>query len=133
MNPAQRTFRASTTQLLEHLESRVLLHGVTVITHGFIPISDDRPEWITEMGNAIKARTDSSTAIYTLRLEPLTNSTVQVTEFSRLSGPSPDSDDSDNAETVLLLDWAAASGVVVDNYSVDYLAGVVTPYFLTTF
>src|SRR6185436_18576204 len=97
-----RTRRVPLAPLLENLESRVLLHGLTIITHGYQPISNNRPEWITEMGNAIQARVGPSTAIYTLRLEPLTNTTVQVTDFSRLSGPSPDSSDSDNAETVLL-------------------------------
>ena len=133
MDTIRRSLRRHRSELLEQLESRVLLHGLTIITHGFEPFSTDRPEWITTMGNAIKARTGPSTAIYTLRLEPADHDTVEVTQFSRLSGPSPDSPDSTNAETVLLLDWAAVSGIISRSYSVAYLATVVTPYLLTTF
>src|SRR5262249_31789058 len=87
--PSKWPYRAP--ELLEQLESRVLLQGVTVIIHGYEPFSSARPDWITSMGNAIKARAGPTTAVYTLRLEPTDASTVHVAQFTRLSGPSPDS------------------------------------------
>ena len=41
---------------LEALESRVLLSGLTIITHGAEFLSTARPSWIDYMATAIRAR-----------------------------------------------------------------------------
>jgi hypothetical protein len=112
--------------LLENLESRLLLNGLTIITHGYEPFSNARPSWIDSMGNAIANQAGPGTSVYTLRLEPTNGSTVHVSRFARLSGP--DQAGSSNGEIILLLDWAAVSGIVSQSYSASYLASVVTPY-----
>src|ERR1035441_7092823 len=109
-NRPARTLRTKhdTHQLLEHLESRILLNGLTVITHGYEPFSNSRPSWIDAMGNAIAQVAGPTTSIYTLRLDPTDSPTVDVSHFPRLSGPAPSA--STSGETILLLDWASVSG-----------------------
>src|ERR1041385_9130903 len=96
--------------LLEPLESRQLLSGLTIITHGAEFLSTARPSWIDTMATAIRSRVGPSTAIYALRMEP-SNGNIVAVGMARLAGPSPTSSDSTNGETILLLDWAAASTV----------------------
>jgi hypothetical protein len=111
---------------LHALEPRVLFHGVTIVTHGYEPFSNNRPSWIDGMGAAVAARAGAGTAVYTLRLEATNASTVHVSKFARLSGP--ESDASATGEAILLLDWAAVSGVLSNYYSTTYLASVIAPY-----
>ena len=60
--------RQSAEMLVEALEARRLLSGVTLITHGYEPISRARPSWLDEMKNAIIDATGADTAVYALRV-----------------------------------------------------------------
>src|SRR6187401_1481097 len=100
-NARQRT-RLRSPDLIEILESRTLLSGLTIITHGAEFISSSRPGWIDSMANAIRGRTGASTAIYALRIAPNGHGGVAETNFQRIAGPSPTSSNSTNNETVLL-------------------------------
>jgi hypothetical protein len=121
---------------LEPLEPRALLSGVTIIAHGAQFLGTSRPGWLDSMATAIRNRAGASTAIYTLRVVP-DGSGVKVASFSKLSGPSPTSASSTNNETVLLLDWAAASTVnllgLSAAYSVSTVASAVIPYLTTAY
>src|SRR3954463_8274534 len=106
--PPPRPPRPRPPLALEPLEPRTLLSGLTIITHGAEFLSTSRPSWIDHMATAIRARVGASTAIYAIRVEP--NGTgVKIAGMTRLAGPAPTSTSSTNDETVLLLDWAAAS------------------------
>src|SRR5690242_5130639 len=83
------------------LESRTLLSGVTIITHGAEFFGSGRPGWIDAMATAIRNREGASTAIYVLRLEPNGSGGIKETAFSRLAGPAPTSANSTTDETVL--------------------------------
>ncbi len=117
----------------EPLEARTLLSGLTIITHGAEFISTARPSWIDTMATAMRNRVGSATAIYALRMEPNSSGAIVATGFSRIAGPAPTT--SSNNETILLLDWAAASGVdllgLSSNYSTAAVATAVLPYLLT--
>lgn len=123
-------------RLMEPLEPRALLSGVTIIAHGAQFLGTSRPGWLDSMATAIRNRAGASTAIYTLRVVP-DGSGVKVASFSKLSGPSPTSASSTNNETVLLLDWAAASTVnllgLSAAYSVSTVASAVIPYLTTAY
>ena len=89
------------------------------------------------MATAIRNRVGASTAIYALRMEPDGSGGVKETAFSRLAGPAPTSTSSTNDETVLLLDWAAASTVNISglqsDISVSVVATAVIPFLVTAF
>jgi hypothetical protein len=114
-----------------------MLNGLTIIAHGaelFAGLGDSsRPGWIESMGQAVAARYGGNTAIYALRVEP-NGSSVKVASFSRLSGAA-NSTAGTSGETVLLLDWAAASNVNILALKADYsstlIAGTVLPYLTT--
>jgi hypothetical protein len=118
--------RPSTCRLLETLESRVLLNGLTIITHGYMPFDNSAPAWVAAMGSAIAARDGTGTSTYKLVIAPLDANTVQVTSFTLVSGPGQSA--GSNGEAILLLDWAAASGIVTQHYSTSYIASIVAPY-----
>jgi hypothetical protein len=132
----RRPFRQSVA--LEPLEPRTLLSGVTIITHGAEFLSTARPSWIDYMASAIRTRVGSSTAIYALRMVPGSGGIV-ASGFARLAGPSPSDPDSTstNGETVLLLDWAAASSVNLftlhSDHSTTQVATAVIPYLTNAF
>ncbi len=109
--------------LLEALETRILLNGLTVITHGLEPTGTMGP-WVNSMGSAIAAWAGAGSAVYLLQLQAATSTTVSVKQFERLSGP-PEAD-SANAENILLLDWASVSGI--GEYSSTYIASFVAPF-----
>jgi len=75
-NTARRDSRStrSSTIPFESLESRVLLNGLTVITHGAQKFGgigpDNRPGWVDTMGQQVAARYGGNTAVYLLRIEP---------------------------------------------------------------
>ena len=127
MSPSRSKSRRRSPTALEPLEARLLFYGLTIVTHGYEPFSSSRPSWITAMGNAIAKRAGPTTAVYQMTVSPATGSTVKISSFTRLSGPSPTSDSSTNGETVLLLDWAPASGVVSQYYSTATIAAAVLP------
>ena len=133
-SPAGSSRAASPAAMLEVLESRILLTGLTIITHGAEFVSTDRPGWLDAMAAAIRARTGGAaggTAIYQIRVEPDGTGGVGVTSFTRLSGPAESA--SSNGENVLLLDWAAASNVSLSggsDFSTSLIASTVMPWLL---
>ena len=111
----------------EILEPRKLLAGVTLITHGYQPLSSARPAWLDSMKDAIIARSGPDTAVYALRIARVSG-VAQVTAFDRLSGPSPTGTGTSNAETVIMLDWANASGEFLSYTNTATIAQLVEPW-----
>jgi len=105
-----------------------MLAGVTLITHGYEPTSSDRPAWLDSMKDAIVARDGADTAVYDIRIARNSNGDAQVMEFDRLSGPSPTGSATSNADTVIMLDWADASGLFFSYFTTSQIAQLVEPY-----
>src|SRR5467141_3063815 len=80
--------RQSAEMLFEALEARRLLSGVTLITHGYEPISSARPSWLDEMKNAIIEATGADTAVYALRVNSNSLGEPYVESFDWLAGDS---------------------------------------------
>lgn len=117
--------------LFESLEPRTLLAGVHVITHGY-QSSNNAPAWLSTMKDAIVARTGADTAVYNLRIV-LSGGNPVVQSFTLASGISPFSTSSNNAEAVVVVDWAAASGVIFSGTNTDNVAQVISTQLLGTF
>jgi hypothetical protein len=97
---------------LEQLESRTLMSGVTLITHG-LETSSGTPQWIADMGTAIAAHAAGGgpVSVYTLTV---TGSLFGVSiTHSTLTGANPLT--SNNGEIILLLDWSQVATVA--NYT----------------
>jgi hypothetical protein len=94
--------------VLEPLEPRTFLSGVTLIAHG-LETSAGLPGWLVDMGKAVEARTPDGgpVSFYTLTV------TGNWSELSITHGPlvGPDPRSSPNGEIVLLLDWSAVASV----------------------
>jgi|GEM_PF-971435 len=121
--------RPSTTTWrgLEPLEPRTLLSGLTVITHGYMPLSNF-PTWVSSMADAIADRAGSQTAVYKLRITDSTGS-LAVQSFTKISGTNPSS--SNNGEAIVMIDWSTVSGTILfveDLYSTEQIAPLVMPY-----
>ena len=84
--------------------------GVTIITHGY-ECGGGLPSWITEMANAIVARSGGpqNVALYNLVVGPDTSGNPAITSFSPAPGYA-DPLSSDNAEIIIAVDWSAFSG-----------------------
>ncbi len=113
----------------EMLEQRVLLNGLTIITHGY-ELTGGMPGWLTSMGNQIAARMGPDTSIYKMTLTHNSSNDPVVSGFSLQKGPSPTSANSPNADTVLLIDWSADSGIGLPTpyFSTAELASLITPW-----
>src|SRR5277367_1378753 len=79
--------RMSASILAEPLERRLLLAGVTLITHGYEPTSDLLPGWVTSMATAVAETAGPDSAIYDLRIALNTLGVAQVMSFAQVSGP----------------------------------------------
>lgn len=103
---------------VEPLEQRMLLAGVTLITHGY---SDNATGWVEQMANAIISRaglstnTDATEYIVTVK-DPDhdanssdTTGPLSVTGV-KLVGPDPSSTSDSDPEIFILLDWSAVAG-----------------------
>src|SRR5258705_9486987 len=125
--------RRSAKMLFEALEARTLLSGVTIITHGYQPFSSDRPTWLDEMKDAIVAETGADTAVYALRINSDANGIPYVEAFDPLEGDSPADPSNPDAEVIIMLDWAAASGLGFLSPYTDTgsIAALVEPYLVT--
>ncbi len=111
----------------EALEPREMLSGVTIITHGYQPTSSDRPGWLDTMADAIVERAGDDTAVYALRIDRSgPGGKAQVKSFNLLAGLPPSMNS--NGETVIMLDWADASGLVGSYTNTAKIAELVTPY-----
>jgi|GEM_PF-2167310 len=95
--------------VLESLEPRTLLAGVTIITHG---LGGDTYGWIPAMTSAIAAQANLSNCnfvTYTMTVtDPNKNGSLNVT-ISKTSGTSP-LDSSKSPEILIDLDWSAVAG-----------------------
>lgn len=114
---------------VEPLERRCLLSGVTVITHGW-QSSSNAPNWLNTMAAAIVQDAGPDTAIYKLRIA-VDAGVARVVSFEQTAGLSPTSTESSNGESVLLVDWADASGVLTNTFSTSSIASMVVPYLTT--
>jgi hypothetical protein len=116
---------------LEALEQRRMFYGVTLVTHGYEPFWSDAPQWVSKMASAIATRAGAGSSIYKLKIVD-SDGTASVQSFTRMFGDGPGSVASANAETVIILDWADASGVLGFStpYSTTQIAGLVEPYLL---
>jgi hypothetical protein len=111
---------------LEPLESRRLLAGVTLVTHGFQP-NQQTPAWTGEMADAIADRVGGA-SIYRLVVGPTgTQGVAQVQSFARVStGPAH------NAQAVIELDWSSVSNFLSNPVYTGQVASLVLPYLLNT-
>jgi len=113
---------------LESLEDRVMLSGVTIITHGFQEVSD-RPAWLDSMKDAIFERAGEDAAVYALRIDRSgTGGAARVSSFDLLAGLPPSHPQNSDGETIIMLDWADASGVVFSYTNAATIASLVVPY-----
>jgi hypothetical protein len=80
------------------------------------------------MAQAVAADAGPDTAIYDLRIARNSDGNAQVESFTRVQGPSPTGADTSNAETVIELDWADATGLVLSSFSTKDIASLVVPY-----
>jgi Ca2+-binding RTX toxin-like protein len=118
--------------LAEPLEQRVLLAGVTFITHGYEPtdFSNALPGWVASMGTAIAEAAGPDSAIYNLTIGLNSQDVAQVTSFTQVSGPT--FSESSDGQAVIELNWAAASGLVLSYTSPATIAQLVEPYLVDT-
>ncbi len=92
--------------VMEGMERRVMLSGVTIITHGF---SDNADGWVRKMGDSISQRPGMEhRSLYTVAVD--SDLSVSAT---RIDGPLPDS--SSNPEIVILIDWSKVAGQFAAN------------------
>lgn len=111
---AQRTFEPD---LFEPLESRVLLAGVTIITHGQT-VSPELPRWVEGMRDAIVERLGGDAVTATLRVGAM-NGALEA----RLSEFSSSAASSQSGEFVVVLDWSeVAIGAVAPAADTDDVA-----------
>jgi hypothetical protein len=111
--------RVSIRPAVEPLERRVLLAGITVITHGF-QSGSTLPAWVHTMGLAI-AQEAGGADIYRLRITGTSTPTVQ--SFSNIQGNL-----STNGESIIEVDWSASSSQFSSSINADQIAAVVVPY-----
>ena len=122
---------------LEVLEPRLLLSGVTLITHGFGGTVED---WVTAMADAIADRPDfdADQPRYTVTVtDPGHDGGPLSVTPTAFTGPSPVDANTVNPEIMILLDWSDVAGSGLFGYTrstVDVAAAVVaqllTPGFL---
>ena len=95
--------------VMEGMEGRVMLSGVTLITHGFGSGADS---WMRKMADDIAAREGIDATIYKMIATDggIDGAPITVSKPDRLTGPFPELNSTDNPEIVLLLDWSAMSG-----------------------
>lgn len=118
------------SSLCEALESRQLLAGVTVITHGW-QSGWTAPAWLSAMGLDVQGRVGEQLPIYTIQINDDLSSTI-----NRFSGTSAqDIENTYSGEAVVLVDWAAASGIgIMSNYHpTTDIASVVTTGLTTAY
>jgi hypothetical protein len=118
----------------EHLESRRLLAGITIVTHGH---TDNANAWVTEMGNAIAAAAvapvGSVSEVPQYRVDATQaggiGTAITVHPHLRTSGPS---DWGRTGEVVIKLDWGAIATGLVDSTPTGQVADAFANYLLNT-
>ena len=101
---------------VEPLETRCMLSGVTLITHGFNSNADG---WVTAMAQAIGDRPDLNIDQALYRLEVTDpghdNGPLEVTS-AWLSGPLPTDPLTEDPEIALVLDWSDVAGTAASGW-----------------
>ncbi len=119
---------------LEELETRTLLSGLTIITHGFND-SANTGSWVWEMAQTISASLPDGAEIYTVTVKDPdhgnfaqtgqpNNDALQVTSVVYDSGkPALNTDD---PQVIICLDWSDVAGSIVgDGYVGGYIRSTV--------
>jgi hypothetical protein len=117
--------------MAEPLEPRLLLAGVTLITHGYEPTSDALPGWVSSMADAIATDAGPGSSIYDLRIALNSSDVAQAMSFTQVSGPLFSA--SPNGQAIIELDWADASGIVFSFTSAATIAQLALPYLTNAF
>ncbi len=110
---------------IESLESRRLLAGVTILTHGN---DGDITGWVTGTATAIANRASGTSAIYILQIGLSSKNRLAVLSFKPDSG-SPTIAQATSGETIIKLDWSTVSD---GTYSTLQVGDVAANYLLTT-
>ncbi len=133
-----RDTRPTRALVVERLEVRHLLSGITLITHGF---NSNVNGWVSAMANAMSTRPDLSIDQPLYRVEVTDpghdGGPLQVVNTAR-SGPAPTATTTDDPEITLLLNWTDVAGAPFGGYyrsTIDVAAAVaeqlVSPGFLS--
>jgi hypothetical protein len=108
--------------LLETLEPRQLLAGVTVITHGF-QFSSGLPAWLASMETALANRAGGAN-IY--RLTITNPSSPTVSSFTRTSAGGTSS-----GEAIVTVNWSAVANDIFGGPNTSTVAALIEPYLTT--
>ncbi|WP_428938235.1 hypothetical protein [Fontivita pretiosa] len=96
--------------LIERLESRRLLAGVTLIAHGF---NSGIGDWVSAMASAISGSRTTPASIFALQAtDDGNNGPISVSLGSQLSGPSVSASTNPDPHIILLLDWSDLAGTL---------------------
>lgn len=111
-------------ELLEPLESRMLLSGVTLITHGY-QLSGNVGPWLDRMADEVADRVGPDASVFKLVVEEDANK-LFISSFNQRYGPSLSSGTNSRGEIVISLDWADASNDLIFISTTD-IAELVVP------
>jgi hypothetical protein len=115
--------------VIQPLEDRTLFAGLTVIAHGIEP-EGARPAWLDTMSDAIVARAGADTAVYSLLVAPTEDPEFFDLTLEWLDGTAVA--EGDNAEVILLIDWADVSDPETTDTTVSDIGFFVSEYLFET-
>jgi hypothetical protein len=97
--------------ILEPIERRLMLTGVTMIVHGF---NSGIGDWVTAMGNAISNADSTPASVYSIIASDggSSGNPITLAAPTLLSGPQPNATTNADPEIVLLLDWRTMAGTL---------------------
>jgi hypothetical protein len=97
--------------VVEPIERRVMLSGVTMIVHGF---NSGIGDWVSTMATAISNADSTPASIYSISATDGGSSSnpITVNTPALLSGPQPNALTNTDPEIVLLLDWSGMAGTL---------------------
>src|SRR5688572_23470673 len=115
--------------VIQPLEERTLFAGLTVIAHGVEP-EGERPAWLETMSDAIVARAGADAAVYSLLVGPTEDPEFFDLTLEWLGGTA--AAEGDNAEVILLIDWADVSDPETTDTTVSDIGFFVSEYLFAT-
>jgi hypothetical protein len=97
--------------ILEPIERRLMLTGVTMIVHGF---NSGIGDWVRQMASAISSADATPASIYSMVASDGGSSSnpITVATPTLLAGPQPNASSNADPEIVLLLDWSGVAGTL---------------------
>jgi hypothetical protein len=121
--------------ILEPVERRLMLTGVTMIVHGF---NSGIGDWVRQMANAISSADSTPASIYSMTASDGGSSSNPITIGSPtlLAGPQPNASTNTDPEIVLLLDWSSLAGKLIGGHTRstgDVAAAVTTKLLDSTY